>query len=375
MWSIARVAYKKGGGTTNVQSYQPTEQEIRLQEIAADYAESVQPNAGKLNQAAADMFFDSLADTKVDFNELMQNAQNQTSAAQQGVANLAQGQLPQEYIDNMTSVIQGGVENSLGSAVSSLANRGVLSSSVSNNAINNISKNAADTMASQYLNNINTLNGLYGQQANMAGNNITIAAGAQEAAQSPAMNAWNMSMGLGQTSNGALQAIGKNGTTTTTTSGGGGNGFLGALTGLGSAAIGAWCFTDNTKIKTPEGEKFIRNIKVGDDVICHNETGDTVEKVTYVQEPVYTMTYAVMCKTEGDTKNVVYTTLTQPLLTEKEGFVDVGLLKINTKLKGVGKVIAIVESGERNVYDFACTGNNNYYANKFVAKGSDKGVA
>ena len=42
----------KKGGSTTVQSYKPTEQEIRLQKQAADYAEAVAPNALWLNNVA-----------------------------------------------------------------------------------------------------------------------------------------------------------------------------------------------------------------------------------------------------------------------------------------------------------------------------------
>lgn len=377
MWKIRTTPLYKGGGSTTVNnSYQPTAEEIRLQGISADYAEKIMPNALKLNTSAEKMFFDSLGDMQIDYKTLLNQATQQSTAAQQGVAGLTQGELPQAYLDNMQQVINSSVENSLGNAVNNLAQKGVLSSSVSNNAINNISANAANTVAAQYLNNLNTLNGLYGQQATLAGNNMTLAAAGQEAAQAPAINAWNMSLGLGNQSTGALAAAAGKGTNTQTTTTSGGSGLFSGLMGLGAAAISA-CFTDDTKIKMADGtDKLIRHIKVGDEVLCYNDDGeDSAETVTYVQPVVINTTYALMCADEANNKKVVYTTLTQPILTADGDFVELGMLRIGTKLKSVGKVEAIVLSGERKVYDFMTSGSNKYYANGFIAKGAyEEGV-
>lgn len=370
MWKIQNHSFKKNGGNTTVQSYQPTEQEIRLQKQAADYAEAVAPNALWLNNVAQGLLKDSLGTIQVDYNQLMKDAQSQISSAQQGVAGLAQGKLPEEYQKNMEASIQKGVQNSVGSAVNSLAGRGVLSSSVTNNALQGINEAAAGTMAEQYQNNIGTLNGLYGQQAALAGQNITTAAGAQEAAQQPALNLWNASLGLNTGGTlGALNAIGGQGTTTTTqkTSGGGGL-FGGILTGLAGnpGLFGAACFTDDTKVRTPDGEKYIRHISVGDKVIAED---GTEQEVIETMIPKYSVVYTVVADGSGK-KNYVNTTLTQPLMTSDGDFVDVAMLRIGTNLKGAGKVLGVVESGERKVYDLKVTGPNTYFANGFVAKGA-----
>lgn len=164
---------KKGGSSTTVQSYKPTEQEIRLQKAAADYSEAIAPNALWLNGVARGLLQDSLGTIQVDYNQLLSNANQQTAAAQQGVANLTQGILPSAYQQNMENAIRSGVNNTMGSTLSGLGARGILNSSVTNTALNDISKNAADTMAQQYQSNIDKLNGLYGQQASLAGQNIT----------------------------------------------------------------------------------------------------------------------------------------------------------------------------------------------------------
>lgn len=371
-WTLKLQLHKKGSSSTTVQSYQPTAQEIRLQEQAADYSEAVAPNALWLNTTAKNVLEDSLGTIQVDYNTLANNAMGQITQAQQGVANLANGELPAAYQANMEAAIKSGVENTVGNIVNSLGSRGVLNSSVTNTALQGVNDSVANTMAQNYTNNIGVLNGLYGQQAALAGQNITTAAGAQEAAQQPALNLWNASLGLNSGGTlGALNAMGGQGTTTTTGQTSGGGLFGTVLNGAASYFGAANCFTDDTKIKMADGsEKYIRHIKVGDQVLCYNENGDTVEEVVYVQEPVYQTTYAVVVVADDGKKNVVYTTLAQPLLTDNGEYQEVQIMRIGTKLKGVGKVTGIVESGERKVYDFQITGDNKYYANGFVAQGA-----
>lgn len=375
MWELILQLHKKGSSSTTVQSYQPTAEERKLMGLSADYAEYVMPNAQKLNDSAANMFFESLGDTQVDYTALLEQAQQQTAAAQQGISDLTQGKLPDSYTQNMTDAIASGVENTMGTALDSLASRGVLSSSVTTQAMNDISKNISDTMAQQYQNNIGILNGLYGQQASLAGSNISLSAAAQEAAQAPAINAWNMSLGLGGATNSALAAIGNKGTTTSTQSTSGGSGlFGGILTGLaGNAGLfGSACFTEDTKVKTPDGDRFIRHIKPGDKVIATDAaTGEDKEaEVTEALKPIYSDVYVVVCDGEKGKKNYVSTTLTQPLLTADGDYKEVSMLRIGTVLKNAGKVRGIVYSGERKVYDLKLASGDAYYANGFVAKGA-----
>ena len=193
----------------------------------------------------------------------------------------------------------------MGQTLNSLGQRGVLNSSVTNRAMNDIAKNAADSVAQQYQGNINLVSGLAGQQlgntntalnaqqgittqqaantnealgqnaaiasqqlgntntalgqqgsiannvlSNTQGTNtananiynglistsaqpIAVGAAAQEAAQTPATNLWNASLGLNGATTGALAAASGKGTTTSTSSQSGGGGlFSGLLGGL-----------------------------------------------------------------------------------------------------------------------------------------------
>ena len=377
---VINICYKKGSSNTTVQSYQPTEQEIRLQKQAADYAEAVSPNALWLNTVARNVLQDSLGTIQVDYNQLAQQATQQAQAAQQGVAGLTQGVLPSAYQQNMEASLMSGVNNTVGNAINSLAQRGVLNSSVTNQAMNDISKNVSDTMAQQYQNNIGTLNGLYGQQSSLAGAPITLNAAAQEAAQTPAINLWNASMGLNSNGTlGALNAVGGQGTTTSTQRNSGGS-FLGGLlnTGINTAAAtygSVWCFVADTLVSMADGaKKAIKDIKIGDMVTSFNPATHEVApaEVVAVMEPKESDVYEIHALDENGRVHKVVTTLTQPLQTENGKFVKVSNLEFNDKLmleEGLATLAFIDSLGKQLVYDLKVSGANTYSANGFIAKG------
>ncbi|WP_295155127.1 hypothetical protein [Selenomonas sp. AE3005] len=224
-----------GGGTTvnNTSTYTPTQYELELQKAQSQYANAVSPNALWLNDTARKILEDSIGAVQVDFNGLNNDAQNQIAGAQQGFSNLAQGQLPTAYTQNMADAIRSGVTSTYGNLLNNSARRGVLNSSVTSAGLNDISKNVSDTMARNFNSNINQLGNIYSQQLQSATTPITTAAAAQEAAQTPATNLWNASLGLNGSTTGALAAAaGKGKTTSTSTqSGGGGGGFFSGLLG------------------------------------------------------------------------------------------------------------------------------------------------
>ena len=127
------------------------------------------------------------------------------------------------------------MENSYGKLLTQSAKNGVLNSSVTNRGLNEISKNVSDTMAQNFNNNITQVSNLNNSNINNATAGITTAAAAQEAAQQPALNLWNASLGLNGSTTSALAAAAGKGTTqsssTQSTSGGGGffSGLLGGL--------------------------------------------------------------------------------------------------------------------------------------------------
>lgn len=137
-------------------------------------------------------------------------------------SNLMNGQLPTAYTENMTDAIKTGVNNTVGSYTNSLANRGVLNSSVTNKALNDVQSNVANTMAQQYTNNISTLGNLAGQQIQ------TATAGYQPYSTLA-------SLGQGQHNtyiNSPVSALRGSGTTTSTQNDGSGSSLLNAGLGL-----------------------------------------------------------------------------------------------------------------------------------------------
>lgn len=229
--------FKGGGSTTvnNTSTYTPTEYELQLQRAQAQYANAISPNSLWLNDTARNILQNSIGAVQVDFNGLNNQAQQQINQAQKGYGDLAQGRLPAAYLQNMQDAIQSGVQNSYGKLLNQSAQNGVLNSSVTSQGLNDISKNVSDTMAQNYNNNISQLSNIYGNQINSATSGITTAAAAQEAAQQPALNLWNASLGLNGSTTSALAAAAGKGTTTSSstqrTSGGGGllSGLMGGL--------------------------------------------------------------------------------------------------------------------------------------------------
>ena len=484
--------FKGGSSTTinNTSTYTPTEYELEMQKQEADYSKAIAPNALALNNYAMNVLKDSLGTVQVDYNSMNKTAQNQIANATSGMngligsnnaatstvnnalgstanqysqlagqtagrlgnlsgaytnanaaansalsnagntyGSLAQGNLPVAYQQNMENSISSALNNTIGKTVSGLGNRGVLNSSVTSSALNDIEKNAADSVASQYQNNINQVANLTGQQAsaaqqqmnnsfNTAGqlgnliqqqhslqgdalsqqaqaaqqqytNNmntnsqnsgllsnlinsattpITTASVAQEAARHGAVAKINL---YGATNNALVAAAGKgttNSTQTSTTSGGGGflSGlFGGAVSGLAGGLGSAWGCF-------PAGT-MVKMADGSEKAIEHIEVGDEVttdsgktEKVVKLMEPHYNDVYAVICE-KGHTN----TTTTQPLMKTDGTYITMGDLKIGTALKNVGKVQSIVYSGERRVYDLQVDGENNYIADGFVAQGGD----
>ena len=480
------VRYKGGSHTTTTvqNSYQPTPGEIQLAQASADYAKKVAPNAYYLNDLGRSLLENSLGAVQVDFNSLNQQAQRQVGAAVNGMSgligsnnaataaanntlgnaagqmgalaagnagrlgalagvyqagtgqanqtlnSLAAGQLPQQYQANMENSIRSALQNTMGKSLASLGNRGVLNSSVTTGAMNDIQRNASDEVARQYHANINQIagltqqqnantnaladnlgnlyntqygqlqnalgqqaniaqqqfsntqgnnsqnSGLYSNIANLAGSPITLAAAAQEAAQNPAFRAWNASMGLNGATTNALAGIAGKGTSTQTntqsTSGGGGflGGLLGGVVGGASQALGAglFCFPPGTKIKMADGsEKSIEHIEAGEKIMSYEDGTEKPAEVVNVMERHYADVYNIQCQLAHTSA-----TLSQPFLMEDGAYKTLGEMHIGDVVYGVGAVYALTYSGERPVHDIEVSGANTYIADGFVAKGGDR---
>ena len=231
-----RHCHFKGGGSTTVSNqttYTQSPEEQRLTALQGEYINRISPNAYALNDLAMGVLKDSLGTVQVDFNGMNNAAQQQIASANQGMAQLANGQLPLGYQQAMQDAIASTLQNTMGQTLNSAANRGVLNSSVTGQAMNDISKNAANATAENFLQSSNQLGNIYANQKSMANAPITTAAAAQEAAQNPAFNLWNASLGLNGATTGALAAASGKGTTNSisTSSGGKSGGLFGGLFG------------------------------------------------------------------------------------------------------------------------------------------------
>lgn len=353
---------KGGGSSTTVQSYQPTEEEKQLWRLQAQYEQAVMPNSLKLNERAGNLLWDSIGDTQVDYNSLNKQANQRINNAISGYESLANGELPSTYTDNINAAVKSSVNDSMGNLLQDYGSKGILNSSVTSQGIQGINQAATNTAAQMYNQDIEQLGNIYSNLLNSAGSNITTSAAAQEAAQQPALNLWNASIGLNGTNLGAISAMGNKGTTTTTQSTNSGGNFWGSLLGAGANfATNYWCFAGDTKVKTPDGDKMIKHIDVGDKVI----TPDGEKEVTAVMQPRYSCVYALV--TDDKLNKVIYLTDSQPLMKEDGTWATVKELRVGDKLKDKGHAVSLIQSGDRMVYDFKVEGDQ-YYANGFIAK-------
>ena len=108
---------------------------------------------------------------------LAERSNNMDSTASTGISGLANGQLPTSFADNYQSALNTAANRALGQSVNSLAQAGVLDSTSADQATRNIADSVANTAATNYNNNLNTVASLYGQQANISNQNIQNQAG------------------------------------------------------------------------------------------------------------------------------------------------------------------------------------------------------
>lgn len=119
-------------------------------------------------------------------------------AANGMLESLGNGVIPTAYQKNMEGSIRSALQNTMGKTVADLGNRGVLNSSVTTGAMNDIERNASDAVARQYQQNIAQVASLAQQQnQNTAGAVRDWASLAQQQNQN-ALNAAQAQAGLAQ---------------------------------------------------------------------------------------------------------------------------------------------------------------------------------
>ena len=347
-----------------------------------------------------------------EYNTAMQN----NSTAMQGLLN---GVLPSSYAENRQKALQADLTNTVGNTLSGLASRGIINSSQADSAFNDISRNASNTLAAQYGNDMQTAAGLagqaynsqlagingkagllgdmfrnqlsgYGQQADLANTNfnnrqqgistlsqlanqsqqmatdpIKTAATAQEAAINTPMKYLAMATGQNAPTQGLLSQLSQQrysvaSPAQTVVRQGSGGFFGGLMSGLGSYFA---CFTAGTEISTPEGAVAIEQMAFGDQVVSLGTVNEVTELHDMGEADIYEL-HTPSCTVETTQTEVFMTPDGKKSLTElSEGE---SVMTVN----GFEPITSIVETGRKEkVYELELTGDNMFYANGILAEG------
>lgn len=333
---------------------------------------------------------------------------------QNAMDSITNGQLPTAYADARRQALNNDLQATVGNAVSGLASRGIVNSSITDNTLNDISKNASNTLAAQYANDLNqaaalnsqafnnslsgigakmglwgntynnqqngivnqanllnqgytnqmnnagTAAGLIGQREGLAQNPINTGATTQSAAIQPAKDYYSMS----QLNNADQEDLLNRYMTlryglaqpAQTMVKQGNGGFLGGL-------MKGFCFIAGTKISTPEGGKVIESFVNGDNVISLNTVNDVIELHDMGEKETHRLE-TIDCQ--------VTTTGSEKVLTLK-GLKLVEALEIGEPIMtvhGYQPVTVCEPTGiTEQVYELQCTGDNLFYANGIMAEG------
>lgn len=375
-------------------------------------------NAGTQNLTDNTKYANQLAASVNDMNNTAGQLASEYNGAllqnQNAMNAITSGELPSAYQAARQKALNNDLESTLGNAVSGLASRGIINSSQADSALNNISKNASNTLAVQYaqdlnqaanlntqafnnnlsgigaklglwgntynnqqngiinqanllnqgyanqMNNAGTAAGLVGQREGLAQNPINTGATTQSAAIQPAKDYYSMSQLNNADQEDLLNRFmslryGLAQPAQTMVKQGSG-GFFGGL-------MKGFCFVAGTEIATPEGGKAIETFKAGDAVISLDAVNDVIEMHDMGEHETY------LLSTEDCT---VPTTASEKVLTP-EGLKVVESLVIGELIMtvhGYQPVTQCEPTGKtEQVYELQCTGDNLFYANGIMAEG------
>lgn len=347
-----------------------------------------------------------------EYNAAMQN----NNTAMQGLLN---GVLPSSYSENRQKALQSDLTNTVGNTLSGLASRGVINSSQADSAFNDISRNASNTLAAQYGNDMQTAAGLagqayhnqlagingkagllgdmfrnqlsgYGQQSDLGNTNfnnrmqglstlsqlanqsqqmamdpIQTAATAQEAAINTPMKYLAMATGQNAPTQGLLSQLSQQRYSVATPGQtivrqGSGGFFGGLMSGLGSYLA---CFVAGTEISTPEGAVAIEQMAFGDQVISLDTVNEVQELHDMGEADIYELNTPSFAVETTQTEVFMTPDGKKPLTKLSEGE---SVMTVN----GFELITSIVETGRKEkVYELELTGDNMFYANGILVEG------
>ena len=347
-----------------------------------------------------------------EYNAAMQN----NNTAMQGLLN---GVLPSSYSENRQKALQSDLTNTVGNTLSGLASRGIINSSQADSAFNDISRNASNTLAAQYGNDMQTAAGLagqayhnqlagingkagllgdmfknqlsgYGQQSDLGNTNfnnrmqglstlsqlanqsqqmamdpIQTAATAQEAAINTPMKYLAMATGQNAPTQGLLSQLSQQRYSVATPGQtivrqGSGGFFGGLMSGLGSYLA---CFVAGTEISTPEGAVAIEQMAFGDQVISLGAVNEVQELHDMGEADVHELNTPSFAVETTQTEVFMTPDGNKPLTELSEGD---NVMTVN----GFEPITAIIATGRKEkVYELELTGDNMFYANGILAEG------
>lgn len=374
--------------------------------------------AGAKNLTDNTRYADQLAASVDTMNNGASQLANEYNGAllknQSAMDSITNGQLPTGYADARRQALNNDLQATVGNVVSGLASRGIVNSSITDSTLNDISKNASNTLAAQYsndlgqaaalntqalnnnlsgigakmglwgntynnqqngiinqanllnqgyanqMNNAGTAAGLVGQREGLAQNPINTGATTQSAAIQPAKDYYSMSQLNNADQEDLLNRFmslryGLAQPAQTMVKQGSG-GFFGGL-------MKGFCFVAGTEIATPEGGKVIEMFVNGDTVITLGAVNDVIALHDMGDKETYQL-HTIDCQVE--------TTATEKVLTP-HGLKLVEALEIGEPIMTVHgyQVVTVCEAtGEtKHVYELQCTGDNLFYANGIMAEG------
>ena len=358
------VDFKGGSQTTKRNIPAQSADEASLQSGLMGYVlPGIKQSANLQNQAntaIGNTYNPNYTDLAGNYNTTMGNVNS-------GFTGLLNGEVPQSYMDSMTSKIGRTLDDTMGKNLNRWANSGVINSSVSTAGIKDASQAVANTASDNLLNYINNQAGLLNNQATQAGNTLNNNAAAQQASyfqptqlNSYAQSAYSPAANLFNTFYNGRMGTGS----TTTSQSDGGSGVWSAVGSIGSALI---CFAGGTKIATPDGDRLIEDIQEGMKVYSLDRNGDIcVETVEFVNPPHESPVWEVLTD-----KGIIKPTESQRFLTNN-GFEYVEDIQDEiVAIDGYAQIKGMELKPAEMVYDFTVSGRNIFFANGLAAEGWD----
>jgi len=360
--------FNKGTTVTTVPASVPdqTAAEAQLEQSSANYASATMPNAMALQNMGMQGIVNNGINPAPNYSGLYQQGVLGMNQAQQLATNAQNGVVNQNLQDNQLANINYGLQSTMGNAVNNLGSRGVLNSSVTGNALHDISNQVGNQISQNYQSNMANESQLANQQMQLAQDPMQYASNSQKSALQAPMQYFSMATGQAAPTQNMWQTQSNQRYSMATpeqtiVSPAQQSPIPGLLGTLGSAMIA--CFVAGTKISTPDGDANIEDLQEGDEV-------NTLLGVQEIAKTYSAQAEVVKIVTD---RGEVTCTESEYFLT-LEGSQSVISFTLDTVIMhkdGGAKILGISRIGVENVYEIVVPW---FYANGFVVDGFDPEV-